>query len=207
MPQKKKWSLENIQDGFNNFKNEHGRLPTSLEIDKIKDLPSSRQIQRAFGGLPNLRKTLGYTDTHFGAGKYRSEIGIQSNVRGRAGEKIIKDILIKKFHEPFVHIEKPVGESSKNRLDFYVYSPDGNFGVDVFTTSTQHDLSTNINIKILRYKEFRERLYLVVVSESINIENIESCLLGRQKLLPDNIKLFLLQDFIKEINNFKGYKI
>lgn len=205
MPYKKKWSLENIQDGFNNFKNEHGRLPTALEIDKIKNLPSSRQIQRVFGGLPNLRKTLGYTDTHFGAGKYRSEIGIDSNIRGKAGEKIIRNLLVDKFYAPFVHVESPVGESSKNRLDFYVYTSDGNFGVDVFTTSTFHDLSTNLSIKLLKYKNFQEKLYLILVSDLITSEHINLCLLRRKQPLPEKFKLLLLEDFIKEINKFNGY--
>ena len=129
----KKWSLDNIKLGFEKFEKEYGRLPTAIEIDKVKYLPSSRQIQRLFGGLPNIRKLLGYTDIHFGAGTYRANIGKNVNIRGREGEIMIKNFLIQKFHTPFVHIERPLEESTKSRLDFYVYSPSGNFAVDVFT--------------------------------------------------------------------------
>ena len=68
------WTLEKIREGFERFRVEHGRLPIAPEIDKLDYLPSSRQIQRKFGGLEKLRADLGYEDTHFGRGTYRSEI-------------------------------------------------------------------------------------------------------------------------------------
>ncbi len=206
MPYQPQWNIENIKAGFERFYKENNRFPTSPEIDKAFYLPSSRQIQRLFGGLPNLRKLLGHTDIHFGKGEHRSKIGLSANINGKLGEKQVKDILIKRFHEPFVHIEKPVGESSKNRLDFYVYSPDGNFGVDVFTTSTIHDLASNLNIKLRKYSDFKEKLYLVVISESINLLDL-NLYLSRKKLpLLENMELLLSSDFLEKIRLIGCYE-
>ena len=144
------WTIEKVKEGFNRFYTEHGRLPTSPEIDKIDYLPSSRQIQRKFGGLENLRAQLGYADTHFGKGKYRSAIATRVNSRGRIAEIELENVLRKKFGEVFVHTEK-IFDDSKNRVDFFIYSPDGNFGIDIFYTDTMLDLQKNINIKIDKY--------------------------------------------------------
>ncbi|MDD4819113.1 MAG: hypothetical protein PHH27_02975, partial [Candidatus Colwellbacteria bacterium] len=119
-----RYSIEEIKEGFERFKVINGRLPIAPEIDKIDYLPSSRQIQRRFGGLENLRKTLGYTDTNFGKGLFRSEITNRVNKRGRESEKTLEKILKDKFGEVFVHTEK-IFDDSKNRVDFYIYCPDG----------------------------------------------------------------------------------
>ena len=50
------WTKENILNGLRKFFDDTGRYPTATEIDQNEYLPSSRQIQRAFGGLRNLRK-------------------------------------------------------------------------------------------------------------------------------------------------------
>jgi len=133
------WDKQSIQDGFDRFRREHGRLPTAPELDDTPYLPSSRQIQRAFGGLVSLRKELGYLDTNFGVGAFRSDIARTIGPRGRKAELSLQQELISHFHEVFVHVEKPFS-SYRNRLDFYVYAPDGNFGVDVFDTTTMRDL-------------------------------------------------------------------
>ncbi|OHA45886.1 MAG: hypothetical protein A3A80_04405 [Candidatus Terrybacteria bacterium RIFCSPLOWO2_01_FULL_44_24] len=49
----KYWDLEKIKQGFDLFYKENGRYPTTFDVDDYKYLPSSRQIQRNFGGLKN----------------------------------------------------------------------------------------------------------------------------------------------------------
>lgn len=205
MAYKKQWSLENVKAGFLKFEKENGRLPTAKEIDSVVFLPSIRQIQRIFGGLPQLRELIGYADINFSIGKFRSKIGLESNLRGKAGEKTIRNLLIDKFHNPFVHIERPTGDSSKSRLDFYVFTPSGNFAVDVFTTSTVHDLGTNLNIKIAKYKNFEEKLYFVLMSDCINTKDIRLHLSRRKTEFPKNMHLLLVDDFIQEINSIACY--
>ena len=167
MPFSKKWSLESIRDGFERFEKEFGRLPTGPEIDGSGYLPSSRQLHRLFGGLPQLRALLGYQDIDFSKGTYRSKIGSDSNKRSKLSEDSLRDILFGKFHEPFVHLEKPIDKNRKLRVDFYVFNPAQNFAVDIFTTETYHNLDTNVYIKLKKIKKKLFKMiwttYLVVI--------------------------------------------
>ena len=180
---KLQWSVEQIKKGFETFRNEHGRLPLAPEIDKLDYLPSSRQIQRKFGGLEQLRKVLGYEDTHFGKGSFRSKIATRTGVRGRDAELALEKILREKFGEVFVHTER-IFDDSKNRIDFYIYSLDGNFGIDIFFTETMKDLQKNINIKIDKYKTFPHRLYLVVGTNIFSQVELDEYSNLKRKALP-----------------------
>jgi len=75
------------------------------------------------------------------------KIATRSNIKGRDTELALEKILREKFGEVFVHTER-IFDNSKNRVDFYIYSPSGNIGVDIFYTETMDDLFKNINIKI-----------------------------------------------------------
>ena len=100
------WTVEKIKEGFDRFIKEKGRLPKSLEIDELDYLPSRKLIERNFGGLEKLRGELGYLDTHFGKGKFRSEIAHRVNTSGRNIELALEKLLKDKFGEVFVHTEK-----------------------------------------------------------------------------------------------------
>lgn len=56
------WTQEKLKIAFERYIAEYGRLPTAPEVDLTDYLPSSRQIQRSFGGLKKLRQALGYED-------------------------------------------------------------------------------------------------------------------------------------------------
>lgn len=154
------WTTDRIREGFERFKTQENRLPTALEIDSLPYLPSSRYIQKKFGGLEKLRSLLGYSDTHFGKGSFRSTIANRVNERGRAAELSLQNILQDKFGDPFVHIERMFG-TLKNRVDFYIFCPEGNFGIDVFHTDSIRNLKSVVNIKSRKYAQFRQTLYLV----------------------------------------------
>ncbi len=142
----KKWDLGSIKKGLDRFLSESGRLPTVIEVESLDYLPNRKYIERNFGGMQKIRELLGYRDIHLGKGKFRTEIALRVNNRGRDAELELQALLQEKFGEVFVHTEK-IFDNSKNRIDFYVYSPSGNFGIDVFTTDTMHNLQGNINIK------------------------------------------------------------
>ena len=133
------WTTEKIKAGFDRFIKEKGRPPKSVEIDELDYLPNRKFIERNFGGLEKLRGELGYQDTHFGKGKFRSEIAYRVNASGRKIELALEKLLKNKFGEVFVHTEK-IFDNTKNRVDFYVYSPSGNMGIDVFGTDTMNNL-------------------------------------------------------------------
>lgn len=57
------WTKQDILIGLKYFYELYNRYPTSREIDAFEYLPSSRSIQRQFGGLISLRKDL-IPDSH-----------------------------------------------------------------------------------------------------------------------------------------------
>ena len=192
MPMREIWTIEKSKEGFERFKNEHGWLPRAPEIDRLEYLPSSRNIQKRFGGLARLRNQLGYSDVHFGRGSFRSEIASRVNVRGRRVERALEKVLCKKFGEVFVHAEK-FFESSKNRVDFYVYSPDGNFGIDVFYTDTMKYLQSNINIKMGKYSNFPVELFLVSANKSFRQVDIDCYANAKLNPLPKTTKIATME--------------
>lgn len=193
------WTVEKIKEGFARFQKEHGRLPIAPEIDQLDYLPSSRQIQRKFGGLEKLRSLLGYESTHFGKGAFRSEIATRTNIRGRNAELALEKILREKFGEVFVHTER-IFDDSKNRVDFYIYSPDGNFGIDIFHTETIRDLQKNINIKLDKYMKFPLQLFLVVANDHFSQNELDKYSGNKRKILPPNILILSLEELLRVVN-------
>jgi len=191
-------------EGFKKFELEFGRLPTAPEIDKLSYLPSSRQIQRKFGGLEKLREVLGYKDTNFGRGDYRTKIALRVNKKGRESEIELEKLLRNKFGEVFVHTER-IFDDSKNRVDFYVYSPDGNFGIDVFYTGTIQDLQKNINLKIDKYLKFPSQLYLVVANPDFIQERLNIYSKNKRKVLPANTTILTMKTLLDLIKNKRSY--
>lgn len=204
---KRRWTLENIKGGFDLFFQQHGRFPSVQEIDKLENLPSCRQIQRVFGGLPKLRELLGHKEIFLSKGKHRSKIGFDSNQRSRISEARLRDILYEKFHDPFVHLEKPIDTERKLRTDFYVFNPIENFSVDIFTTETSHDLASNVYSKVQKYSHLnlKEKMYLVLFSEKLTEENVALLIKRKKNKFPENIELITLNNFIKKISSMPAY--
>ncbi|MBI5456595.1 hypothetical protein HY969_02545 [Candidatus Kaiserbacteria bacterium] len=203
---RKSWTVGEIKRGFERFLNTHGRLPKALEIDEIAYLPTSRFIQYRFGGLEKLRHALGYGDTHFGKGRFRSVIASRVNIRGRAEELTLQNILHERFGEMFVHSEK-IFDKSKNRVDFFVYSPDGDFGVDVFYTESMHFLQSIINIKRKKYQNFTADLFLAVANKSFSQSVLDKYAASKVKPLPHRAKLVTLGTFLAYIQRKLAYDI
>ncbi|MEI7621309.1 MAG: hypothetical protein WCJ51_02120, partial [Candidatus Moraniibacteriota bacterium] len=90
---KQRWTLEKISEGFEKFYKLNNRYPVAYDVDDCDFLPSSRQIQRAFGGLINLRKKLGLEVANYSNGKERSDLVSTFNIRGRKYENIVFNIL------------------------------------------------------------------------------------------------------------------
>lgn len=198
------WTAEKIKEGFERFLKEQGRLPKSVEIDGLAYLPSRKLIERNFGGVEKLRKELGYADTHFGKGKFRSAIASRANINGRNTELIVEKLLKDKFGEVFVHTEK-IFDHTKNRVDFYIYSPSGNFGIDVFGTETLHNLQSNMNVKLNKYAGFKERLFFVVVSNSFTQVDLDSYVVKKTKILPENAKIITLDSLELMLQGMQTY--
>lgn len=153
-----------------------------------------------------VRKDLGYKDIHLGAGQYRSKIANKVNKAGLKFEHQIEKILIDKFGEPFVHIQRRVGEF-RDRIDFFVYNQTENFAVDV-TNTTGHfrNLQGNINTKIRKYHDLNIKLY-IVVNSFYKQDKIDSWVLKKITQFPLGWKIVTIENFIGLINVFKRYEI
>lgn len=200
-----KWNRETINEGLDRFNQENGHYPTALEIDKTSYLPSSRQIQRRFGGLISFRKLAGHEVSDFGSGSGRSGIATRAGARGLSGEREVEKILIELFGEEFVHVEKRWG-SLKQRLDFFVYNPKNNFAVDVISASSIHSLIVNLNIKIPRYSGFPHELYFVVVGPGLIQEKLDKLIRNKKSLfLSTNEHLVSIDNFLQFIDGYPRY--
>jgi len=213
------WGRENILAGLKRFYQENNRYPTAHEIDSYKHLPSSRQIQRAFGGLVNLRKELGLNIVNYGVGASRSKIAYAVNKRGANLERQIEKILIDRFGEHFVHIEKPIYKyysaeeskkyKNKTRADFFIYAKNYQFCVDVFYTNNYRNLINIINIKQSNYSHLNTDVYLINLNENSDIseEKISSFMKNKKKVLDANIKIMNRTQFINFINTLERLEI
>ena len=200
----KNWTKEKIRNGFDRFIKEHGRLPKSVEVDQSNYLPSSRWIQLTFGGLEHLRTELGYSDSHFGKGLFRSAIANLVNKRGRDTGRHLETVLKQKFGEVFVHTEK-IFDDSKNRVDFYVYSPDGNFGIDVFYPDTLKTMQSNVNIKMKKYVNFYDPLFFVVANEKFTQEELDRYSKFKTNPLPKSACIITMKKLLTTLDNRCSY--
>jgi hypothetical protein len=200
------WTKESIKLAFEDYIAENGRLPTAPEVDNSPQLPSSRQIQRKFGGLRVLRAELGYDDTDFGSGKSRSKMAAANNTRSINSERLLEKELIGIFGELFVHSEKFYG-TGKYRVDFLTYTRDGNFGVDIFTTETKRDLQKNINIKVDKYLDFPKNvdLYFAVASVNLTDEDVKDAIINMSKLsLIPRLRIVTISELITQVKQYRS---
>lgn len=169
------WTEERIKEGFDRFIEENGCVPTAFQVDGCSYLPSSRWIQLKFGGLKKLRAALGYEDTDFTSGSIRAQTSTRIGKRGLQVEWDIEKYLTGHFGEIYVHTEKRYG-SKRQRVDFFVFSPDGNLGVEVFFPATLRDVQPNVRAHVGRYLDFPEnvQLFFVVANDRISQEEVDS---------------------------------
>lgn len=201
-----KWRLEDIRSGFDRFYQENGRMPTANEVDFVTYLPSTRRIEQKFGGLIKVRKILGYKDYHLGAGVFRSKIAKRVNKSGLKFEQRVELLLIKKFGEPFVHVQKRVGKR-KNSIDFLIFTASKKFGVDVVSTNGLfRDLQTNVNIKLAKYESLPFEI-IIVIESKFSQKIIDKWIDNKITPFFALWRVFTFENFIEYINKLKPYTV
>lgn len=213
-----KWTLEKVKEGFEKFYELHKRYPAAYDVDDFDFLPSSRQIQRKFGGLVNLRKLLGLKIENYTQGDERSTKIADFNSRGRKYENILYGLLKQKFDEKFIHVEKPIPKengndlcgtyNSKDRYDFYIYAKPNNFAIDVFCTVDERGVINIMNMKENKYlkSNIRDILYFIYFGDNVNQDRIKKWQEKRKNKLPSNWKIMNLEDFKKELADYTSFK-
>lgn len=209
------WTLEKVKNGFEKFYEMFNRYPTAYDVDDFDFLPSSRQIQRKFGGLVNLKKILGLKVENYNKGKERSIKVADFNARGRKHENQIFNLLKVNFDEKFIHIEKPTIKedqldeyNSKDRYDFYVYAKPKNFAIDVFGTEDERGLIKILNIKEKKYRKIgsNENLYFIYFGNSINKSKVENWINNKKNKFPKNWNILDIDEFKKELISYTSFR-
>ena len=193
-----KWTIEKIKKGFEAFYSEHGRYPTAIEVDLSPKLPSSRQIQRSFGGLPAIRELLklkGQTD--FTKGKHSSDRAYMINKRAHKVGQEVYEYLVGLFGKPFVHREFFFNDDRRTRTDFYIYYDKANFSVDVFYPGDARSMATCLNSKLNSYKAFQTSYPTVflVMNDSISEDKIKRVLENKKNKLRSNQAVMTFDQF------------
>ena len=151
MSKKARWTIKELKSGFERFYRENHRYPTAQEIDSYEHLPTSRTLQRRFNGARGIRKTLGLSIVDYTQGETRRQSILSFQKRGNESEKIIYELLIRQFGEPYVHREYLFNDDRRTRTDFFIFCKDGNFSVDVFFPANRHNLIGCLNNKLKTY--------------------------------------------------------
>ncbi|MBI2674557.1 MAG: hypothetical protein HYX22_02370 [Candidatus Yanofskybacteria bacterium] len=201
-----KWTLEKIKYGLDQFYKTNNRYPSALEVDEYPLLPSSRQIQRKYGGLTELRKSLGFSDEDldYTKGKIRSDVAKIIGERGKSFEKEIYPLLVNKFGEVFVHQQKPFN-NYKSRADFFIYAKDYKFGIDVFYPKDLHSFICCVNIKEKTYMNPDFEMIFLSTNPDINQSLINKFIYRRKKKTSHKVMGF--DEFKKHINTITPLRL
>ena len=201
-----RWDIDTIRAGIETYFAENAHYPTASEFDECPYLPTSRQIQRVYGGLPKLRETLGYTDTSYSKGEHRSSLARSGIERGTTAEEALEPILISLFGEAYVHTQKRYYKGTRNRYDFLIYAHDYTFAVDIFTTDRRLNIAKNVRHKIVKYSHAPKQLpiYFLVAGDMFTTEDaiIATRSMTELENFP-NMHILVESDFIKMIREIK----
>ncbi len=195
----KPWTLDDLRDGVELFYKKYKHYPTTQEVDAFEFLPSSRSIQRRFGGLVELRQTLGLRgQTDYTKGAHSSARAKKINSRAHSTEKEVYDLLVARFGVEFVHREHFFTDDKRTRADFFIYHKDGAFSVDVFYPANRHNLIGCLNAKLCKYSKNLMLQYPVVfvqMNRSITPTEIENILDNKKNKLRSYQRLVCYEDF------------
>lgn len=170
------WTDEELKGGFEYYFRMHKHYPTALDIDNFEYLPTSRSIQRNYGGLETLRSRLGLKVSHYGKGKQRA--GRSGTIINRSFqlEEQFYDFLKSHFKPVFIHEQRPIRPQNL-RVDYFIFTDPSNkninnqgFIIDIFYADNRHNLRTIVNIKLKKYKQLDYKTHFVVIPAKTDID-------------------------------------
>jgi len=191
------WKENELLAGLMYFYELNGKYPSAHEIDAFDYLPSSRSIQRSYGGLQELRRRLIPDEIdNFTKGEYRKRVASRTFASGRALEALFYGYLTTIFRPISIHEHKLIRPGNVS-CDFYIYlSEQVGIIIDVFYAESIINLVNIVNIKLKRYNLVDEETYLILVgNEQITQALIDAKTHNRQVPLPTHIKIITEQYF------------
>jgi len=200
----KSYSFKELKDGFERYNEENGHYPSTFEVDDCIYLPTSRLLQRSWGGMQKFRSLIGVKELNLTKGKIRSEKVPFLLKRGADEEDRIEKKLVEEFSEIFVHTQKRVNGI---RPDFYIYTPKLIFAIDVFCFERREGLVTQINHKISVYKNFSTLVIFVPINKDLDKKYIDELLVARKSIIPENCKVMTEEELFYWIDSLEKYPL
>lgn len=147
------WTIDEIIKCFQQYNNDNGHYPSSIEIDECEYLPSVRTIERSFGGLQKVRKELQVSDASLDLRKGEHSTNRAKKIWKRAHEleHSVYKILCDRFSKQLVHREFFYTDDHRTRADFFIFDNVGGFCVDIFYAETRRNISGCLNLKQRKY--------------------------------------------------------
>lgn len=200
----KVWTAEDIKEGLDRFYAEYKKFPTSTEIDSYKYLPSSKTIQRRFGGLIVFRSThkvKGQAD--FRSGEHSRQRAFKISKRAHLMEAKVYKYLQNVFGREFVRRKYFFTNDKRTRADFFVYDSDKGFCVDLLHPSSRQNLVGCLNRKLDKQLDkyvSRYPLIYLQMNDEIKQDVLDEVIKSKKRKLQEGQYLMswgTFQDFCK----------
>lgn len=194
------WLVEEVKAGFVKFNELYGRFPTALEIDTFEYLPTSRSLQRSFGGLVKVRQELFPLEiANYTSGEYRKTIASQTWQRAQDYEEAFLETLLKHFHQIAIHEHKII-RPGRIASDFYIYTNvDKGVCLDLFYAKDLFSAAGVVNYKSRRYGKLECPVVFVLIHDgSITQLLLDKAINSKRNALPSHIKVMTAEYFWQE---------
>lgn len=154
-----KHQLPKYKAAVEKFITEKGYEPTAMDYDDTNYLPSSRTIQRKFGGLSKFRELAGLKTLDFTKGKERSNKATKSMNDCLEDETTLFIDLLKKYGEEKVSSPARIYAFKGHTADFRIIKGHTSYLVDVFKPNSVQSFKGCINIKNRKYLKEQQSFY------------------------------------------------
>lgn len=190
-----------LKECFEKFFKENNHYPTIQEIARCDYFPTTRKIQRRYGGVKVFRAKYNLGQIDFTKGEYRSRIVKDFNVKGHIEENKIFDLLVQRYGREKVHREYLITDDRRHRADFYVFAKK-HFVVECFYPKDFHSFSGCLFMKIKKYTqaEYKVPVILLQLNDLIPPERIKSFVTNRKNPLPKPMVMMCRPEFIEFIS-------
>lgn len=197
----KPWRLEELLAGLENFYAKNNRYPTAPEVDASPYLLSARTIERSFGGLVELRKTLGLdTQTDLREGVHSSKRARTINAQTLKVNKEVSEYLKKRFGGDSVHCGYSFFDDKRTSVNFFIKDELGGFCVEVLYPKDRRNLIGCLNSKLIKYQGPQMNQCHVIflqMNKELAQNLLDSVVKNKEKKLSTNHHLFSMDMFKK----------
>lgn len=204
-----RWTLDSIRAGLEHFFYLNNHYPDQREFDRFEYLPSVRLIEKKYGGLIELRKTLslpGPKDLR--RGDHRSRIAKKMWLRAKNYESDFYKYLTSKIPEVRVHEHKVIRPGDVSS-DFFIYTSNNNgIVLDLFFAQDIPGIIQTINYKQKKYSKIKYKVFFIVMeTEKIFNQNyIQAIVDNKKNKLEKHISIYSENYFKDHFDELIIYK-